>query len=132
MTLKLEGNTLSGEIVGVERLVYTRQAVAAPPKASIESPASGGTYQQGAAVTTRFSCMEGEAGPGIESCADSNGGSGTSGVLETSTLGLHTYTVTAKSKDGQAGTASISYNGPRGAAHHVHLDGARLGDRRRS
>ena len=109
MTLKLEGNTLSGEIVGIERLVYTRQALAAPPKASIESPTSGGTDQQGAAVTTRFSCTEGEDGPGIESCMDSSGGSGTTGTLETSTLGPHTYTVTAKSTDGQTGTASISY-----------------------
>jgi YVTN family beta-propeller protein len=80
-----------------------------PPKAVIESPSSGGTYAQGALVTTRFSCMESEEGSGLESCTDSNGGSGTSGMLETSTLGPHTYTVTAKSKDGQTGTASISY-----------------------
>jgi YVTN family beta-propeller protein len=79
------------------------------PEASIESPASGGTYLQDAVVTTKFSCTEGEGGPGLESCTDSNGGSGTSGVLETATLGPHTYTVTAKSKDGQTDTASISY-----------------------
>jgi YVTN family beta-propeller protein len=79
------------------------------PKASIESPATGGSYLVGAVVTTKFSCTEGEGGPGLESCTDSHGGSGTSGTLETSTLGPHTYTVTAKSKDGQTGTASISY-----------------------
>jgi YVTN family beta-propeller protein len=79
------------------------------PKASIESPVSGGTYLQGAVITTKFSCTEVEGGPGLESCTDSNGGSGTSGTLDTSTLGSHTYTVTAKSKNGQTGTASISY-----------------------
>jgi YVTN family beta-propeller protein len=79
-----------------------------PPEASIESPAFG-TYQQGAVVLTKFSCAEGEGGPAIESCTDSNGGSGTSGVLDTSTLGPHTYTVTAKGTDGQVDTASINY-----------------------
>jgi YVTN family beta-propeller protein len=97
-----------------------------PPEASIWSPASGGTYLQGAVVTTGFSCTEAEGGPGIESCI-SNGVSagGIEGpcsapsceleepslgtLVETSTLGPHTFTVTAKSIDGQTVTASTSY-----------------------
>ena len=85
-------------------------ATDSPPTASISAPADDQTYALGEQVPTSFGCSEAPAGPGLASCIDSNGAGGSSGRLDTSTAGAHTYSVTAASKDGLSGSASIHYN----------------------
>jgi uncharacterized repeat protein (TIGR01451 family) len=91
---------------GAVSIHYT---VAAAPTASIASPADGQTYALHQSVATSFSCAEGAGGPGVQSCSDGRGGSGGRGALDTSTLGAHSYSVTATSLDGQTGVTSIHY-----------------------
>lgn len=86
--------------------------VAGPPSAAISSPAGGATYVVGQIVPTAFSCGEGAGGTGLSSCDDSTGtktAGGGSGRLDTATVGSHAYTVTAVSKTGLTGSASLSY-----------------------
>ncbi|MGP0047732.1 MAG: hypothetical protein ACLPZR_02635 [Solirubrobacteraceae bacterium] len=81
----------------------------------------GGIHSVGQSVPTTFSCVDGAGAPGLSSCTDSNGVSGSpdtgsgstgSGSLNTSAPGNYTYTVTATSKDGLIATASITYTRP--------------------
>ena len=88
------------------------------PVAHITSPATGATFALNQTVNTSFDCSDPSGAPGIASCGDSGTAVGTadlgsgstgSGPLDTSTLGVHTYTVTAMSLDGLSSTAEASY-----------------------
>ena len=83
--------------------------MAAAPKATISAPSSGGTYAVGQVVATTFSCTDSAFGPGLATCADTNGASTGSGHLNTTAPGTYSYTVTATSTDGQSATATITY-----------------------
>ena len=83
--------------------------VLAPPVAQIAAPATGQVYTVGQSVATKFGCADDPAGPGVRSCADSTGSSDGTGTLNTSSEGHHTYMVTAASRDGQTGTATLGY-----------------------
>lgn len=93
---------------GVKTTSSIMYIVVGPPTVQIALPTEGQTFQIDQSVTTHFGCTDDVAGPGIASCVDVKG-STSPGSLDTSTLGSHTYSVTATSKDGQSGTVSVDY-----------------------
>jgi len=101
---------LYGGLAFRDRVEWYLSAAPGAPTVQMISPASGGTYGVGEVVPTSFSCGEGSGGPGISTCLDSNGSTSPAGSLNTASLGNHTYTVTATSKDGLSGTASTTYS----------------------
>ena len=77
-----------------------------PPSAQITSPDAGARYTRGQVAGAGYSCHDAAGGPGIASCV----GPITSGEpIDTTTAGPHTFTVTATSKDGQTGSATVTY-----------------------
>jgi hypothetical protein len=76
---------------------------ATPPDISIASPLAT-TYTQGQVVNADYSCSDVDSA--VASCI---GPVPSGGQIDTSTLGVHTWTVTATDSDGNAGSASRTY-----------------------
>ncbi len=76
-----------------------------PPTIAIGSPGLAASYTQHQVVTSGYSCTPG-AGTTVASCV----GPVASGVqLDTSSVGQHTFTVSASDADGGTATASATY-----------------------
>ena len=77
-----------------------------PPSVRISSPASGARYTHGQVVRAGYACQDGAGGPGIASCT---GPVATGRPINTTTVGRHSFTVTATSTDGQTATSTAGY-----------------------
>jgi hypothetical protein len=94
------------------------------PGVSIPSPANGAVFNFGQVVIASYRCAEGAGGPGLASCT----GTVPSGApIDTRTVGLHHFTVTAISKDGMTATANRHYTviGPPTVSISSPVSGAR-------
>ena len=71
------------------------------PTISLEVPEEGAAYERGATVEAKYACLDEDGGSGIVSC---DGDVHSGDPIDTSTLGEHTFTVTAR--DGAGNVAS--------------------------
>jgi hypothetical protein len=76
------------------------------PKVSIRTPRNHARYVQGKVVHAKYTCREGQNGPGIKSC---KGTVAKGKKINTKKLGKHTFRVTATSKDGLKFTHRVTY-----------------------
>jgi hypothetical protein len=76
------------------------------PSATISSPHPSAIYGLGQTVDASYSCAEASGGPGMAACT---GNAANGSPINTSTLGPHTFSVTALSQDGLSTTVSTGY-----------------------
>jgi hypothetical protein len=88
-----------------QTVTYT--VVAAPPTIQIVAPIANHPYDVGEVVPVKYRCTDGAGGPGIKSC---RGTVRRGRLLNTQSPGTFTFKVTAKSRDGQKTTKTVSYS----------------------
>ena len=91
--------------VRTETVSYTVRDITAPTL-EVQVPAVEGSYGRGRTVAADYSCADEDGGAGLASC---EGDVPSGEPLDTSTLGAHTFTVTATDRDGNQTTRTITY-----------------------
>jgi hypothetical protein len=72
------------------------------PAISVAVPAAAQHLFQGSAIASKFACADNAGGSGLATCA-------APATVDTTTLGAHTFTVTATDKAGNKSTAVVNY-----------------------
>lgn len=115
-------NWTSGQQVTNANLIMTPITVlndTTAPSISISTPANDSQFDLDQVVLFDVSCDDG-TGTGVASCTPTAGGDPSTGELDTSTLGWHTFTVTATDYAGNSQTQSVSYQVVPGPALNVN------------
>ena len=77
------------------------------PAVSIPTPLDGATFIKGQAVAAGYSCQDEAGGSGLASCT---GTVANGAMIDTSTVGSHTFTVTGADIAGNSVTVTSTYN----------------------
>ncbi len=72
-----------------------------PPTIVVSTPSDGGQYPLGGTVAANYQCNDGTFGSGVATCA---GDVANGAPIDTSSLGSHTFTVTASDNNGNVAT----------------------------
>lgn len=78
-----------------------------PPVVSIVTPIDGATFHQNATIYASYSCTDEPGGSGMASCT---GPVASGAILDTATLGSHTFTVQGADKLSNTAAVTHSYN----------------------
>jgi hypothetical protein len=83
--------------------VFTRPA----PSATIDAPSDGAKFTQHQSITAAYSCSDQPDGSGLASCTGTvpNGA-----LIDTETVGTHSFAVTATDRAGASRTQTVSYS----------------------
>ena len=76
------------------------------PAVTISTPSDGATFVKGQAVAAGYSCRDEAGGSGLASCT---GTVANGALIDTSTVGSHTFTVTGADTAGNSATATSTY-----------------------
>ena len=77
------------------------------PTITTSSPADGAVYVLGSAASASYGCADTAQGSGIETCA---GSTQDGGAIDTSSVGPHTFSVTAADRSGRTATVTHTYS----------------------